>query len=252
MKHTGTKQDLITMISGCGFSIQEEKEADNNIQIRLTNGAVINWFPSTGTVNFQGKLEAKTTVIKALEDYTGNTGNVGKASKIESPTAPENPATAAKKVFVVHGHDTTSREQLELIVHKLGLDPFVLANTGGGGLTIIEALEKEIGPGKNQARFGIVLLTPDDIGYSKADGADVAQPRARQNVVLEMGMLISAIGRGNVAILKKGHLEVPSDAQGVLYIPYNDHVKETVPKLTDRLRASGFVLNPDSISKASS
>src|SRR5699024_4280035 len=144
-----------------------------------------------------------------------------------------------------HGHDVTAREQLELVLHKLGIDPFVLANTGGGGLTIIEALEKEIGNTQNQARFGIVLMTPDDVGYAKEDGSDNAEPRARQNVVLEMGMLISAVGRGNVAILKKGHLEVPSDAQGILYIPFNDHVKETVPKLADRLRAAGFVLNPE-------
>ena len=81
---------------------------------------------------------------------------------------------------------------------------------------------------------------------------DNVQARARQNVVLEMGMLISAVGRGNVAILKKGHIEVPSDAQGILYIPFNDHVKETVPKLADRLRAAGFVLNPQSITNASS
>ena len=101
-------------------------------------------------------------------------------------------------------------------------------------------------------RFGIVLLTPDDIGYAKADGDKEAQPRARQNVVLEMGMLISALGRKNVAILKKQHLEVPSDAQGILYIPFNDHVKEAVPKLVDRLRSSGFVLNPEAITRASS
>ena len=86
----------------------------------------------------------------------------------------------------------------------------------------------------------------------KAEGADAAQPRARQNVVLEMGMLISAIGRTNVAILKRGHVEVPSDAQGILYIPYNDHVRETVPKLVDRLQAAGFVLRPNSITNASS
>jgi len=92
-----------------------------------------------------------------------------------------------KKVFVVHGHDAVAREQLELVLHKLGLYPFVLQNTSGGGLTIIEALEQEIGPNSNQARFGIVLLTPDDMGYVKHDAPENAQPRARQNVILEMG-----------------------------------------------------------------
>ncbi|MBW2010139.1 MAG: nucleotide-binding protein [Deltaproteobacteria bacterium] len=161
-------------------------------------------------------------------------------------------STAKEKVFVVHGHDTTSKEQLELILHKLGLDPFVLANTGGGGLTIIEALEREIGDKEGQAKFGIVLLTPDDMGYAKDSGAENAEPRARQNVVLEMGMLLSAIGRSNVTILKKGHLEPPSDAQGILYIPYNDHVKEVVPRLVDRLTSAGFILDPSSITRASS
>jgi predicted nucleotide-binding protein len=101
-------------------------------------------------------------------------------------------------------------------------------------------------------KFGIVLLTPDDFGYSKTDGVEKAQPRARQNVVLEMGMLLSSIGRKNVAILKKGHVDVPSDAQGILYLGFNDHVKETVPRLVDRLTNAGFVLDPSNITKASS
>lgn len=251
MKHTGTKEELIDIIMGCGFNIDQEKNDDNQIQIRTSEGAIVNWYPSTGTVLFQGKKESKDRLQNSWGQYTGKTLPAAKA-KLENPQAPEDPITANKKVFVVHGHDEQSKEQLELVLHKLGVDPFVLANTGGGGLTIIEALEKEIGPGKNQARFGIVLLTPDDIGYAKSAGPDEAQPRARQNVVMEMGMLIAAVGRPNVAILKKGHLEIPSDAQGILYIPYNDHVKETVPKLTDRLRKSGFVLNPSSITNASS
>ena len=136
--------------------------------------------------------------------------------------------------------------------HKLGLDPFVLANTGGQGLTIIEALEHKIGLNSNQTSFGIILMTPDDMGYAKSSGDTSIQPRARQNVVLEMGMLISAIGRKNIAILVKGHLEKPSDADGILYIPFNDHVKETVPRLADRLKHSGFILSPDKITHASS
>ena len=90
------------------------------------------------------------------------------------------------------------------------------------------------------------------MGYAKSAGAKEDKQRARQNVVLEMGMLISALERKNVAILKKQHLEIPSDAQGILYIPFNDHVKEAVPKLVDRLRAAGFVLNPEAITRASS
>lgn len=254
MQHTGSLEDLKTKIKGCGFTISEVKDQEHGHQIKTSQGAIVNWYTSTGKVQFQGKKVVRNQLEDAWGDYNGLAPKVSAAKEGDAPApnAPTNPSVANKKVFVVHGHDTVSREQLELVLHKLGLDPFVLANTGGGGLTIIEALELEIGTNNNQARFGIVLMTPDDMGYSKSDGTENVQPRARQNVVLEMGMLISAIGRGNVAILKKGHLEAPSDAQGILYIPFNDHVKESVPKLADRLRAAGFVLNPENITKASS
>jgi len=257
MIHKGSLDDLKIIIAGCGFNVTDIIEQEHGHQIRTTEGAIINWYPSTGKIVIQGKKIPKERLLEAWSTYTG-TPSVAPPVKPEmaqqapNPVAPANPNSANKKVFVVHGHDVTSREQLELVVHKLGLDPFVLANTGGGGLTIIEALEAEIGPKSNQARFGIVLMTPDDMGFSKIEGPDNLQPRARQNVVLETGMLISAIGRPNVAILKKGHIEVPSDAQGILYIPYNDHVKEVVPKLADRLRAAGFILNPEAITRASS
>ncbi len=127
-----------------------------------------------------------------------------------------------------------------------------LQNTGGGGLTIIEALEQEIANPTSRAKFGIVLMTPDDFGCSKAEGSAAVLPRARQNVVLEMGMMIAALTRRRVAILKKGHVELPSDANWILYIPFNEHVRETVPKLVDRLREAGFDLAPGAISDASS
>lgn len=255
MKHHGTLDDLQTHVRGCGFTVAGVEPIQNGHRIRTAEGAILNWFPSTGTVSVQGRPEVKHRLEEAWSQYAG-TGDqptrVAEAGTAPYPSAAMPSGAQNKKVFVVHGHDITSREQLELVLHKLGLNPFVLANTAGGGLTIIEALEKEIGPREGQARFGIVLLTPDDMGYAKKDGPDKAEPRARQNVVLETGMLIAAIGRPSVAILKKGHLEVPSDAQGILYIPFNDHVKETVPKLVDRLRAAGFVLSPQAITNASS
>ena len=252
MKHKGTFEDLKTLVRGVGREITHSGPSGSAHQIKTEDGAVLNWFESTGTVQFQGASEAKKKLEADLAAYTGSPAPSSASPPTQQPAAAPASAPAASKVFIVHGHDTVAREQLELVVHKLGLDPYVLQNTGGGGLTIIEALEAEIGNRAGAAKFGIVLLTPDDVGYAKAAGEKEAQPRARQNVVLEMGMLISAVGRKNVAILKKQHLEVPSDAQGILYISFNEHVKEAVPKLVDRLRSSGFVLNPEAITRASS
>ena len=212
---------------------------------------MLNWWQNTKTVQFQGSTEIKAAfesqVAKAISDWRPAPKTT---ASVAMPVTPPIKSTSNKRVFVVHGHDNPAREQLELVLHRLGLEPFVLANTGGGGLTLIQALEKEIGPQPGQCRFGIVLLTPDDMGYSAVDGVGKAAPRARQNVVLEMGMLLAAIGRPNVAILQKGVLEIPSDINGIIYIPFNNHVKEAVPKLVERLNQAGFNLDTAAIARA--
>ena len=138
---------------------------------------------------------------------------------------------------------------MELALHRLGLEPYVLMNTSGEGKTLIEALEGKIGRDYS-ADFGIVLMTPDDIGYAKKDGADRSEPRARQNVILETGMLLSSLTRVRMAIVVKGHVELPSDLQGIIRFGYNDHVKEIVPKLCQRLKEVGFDLQPAQIAAA--
>lgn len=215
------------------------KREQNCYRFEAINGACIKLFDS-GTVQVQGRNDVRGDLEPRL------------ASILDAQTTDSSiTSKSSKQIFVVHGHDNESKEQLELTLHKLGLpDHFILQNTSGNGLTIIEALEDKIGTSPASC-FGIVLLTPDDIGYSIKDGESKAEPRARQNVVLEMGMLLSALGRENVVILKKGHLELPSDTNGILYLGFNNHVKETVPRLVERLHNSGFDISSQNVTKAS-
>jgi hypothetical protein len=76
------------------------------------------------------------------------------------------------------------------------------------------------------------------------------EPRARQNVILETGMLLSSLRRSRIAIVVKGHVEIPSDLQGIIRFGYNDHVKEIIPKLCQRLKEAGFNLEPHQIAEA--
>ncbi|OJH33624.1 hypothetical protein BON30_47585 [Cystobacter ferrugineus] len=248
VQFAGSKDDLVGIIKGAGIKGAWSEEGDKCV-FRSENGAVVNWWPSSKkkTLLVQGDAADATKLTKVLS-------SAGVAGSDSTPALPrtELPADPKKsKVFVVHGHDETARDQLELVLRRLGLDPFVLQNTSGKGLTIIEALEAEI-HSEDGPQFGIVLLTPDDVGRSKKTDPKDELPRARQNVVLEMGMLLSRLGRPKVAILKKGHLEIPSDAGGILYVGFNDHVRETVPKLTQRLIDAGFKLKPENITAASS
>ena len=243
-KFQGSIEDLRVTVTGTGYDGEWRELPSGQHQFRSTDEAILNWWEGKQTIQFQGPEPARSAFQSAFGAACG--------SDLAVSVAPPAAAVPAKPqtVFVVHGHDDASREQLERILLILGLEPFVLQDTGGDGMTIIEALEKQIGH-TPEAEFGIILMTPDDVGYAQAEGPDAAQPRARQNVILEMGMLLSSLTRDRVAILVKGHVELPSDAQGIIYMHFNDHVKEIVPKLTQRLRAAGFELDADRISKAS-
>ena len=252
----GEFSELQTLVSELAYEGQWTESNGKKI-FRSEDKAILNWWPSSGTLQTQGPKTPREKLEEAITAALSGTNSAPTSSTTVADKS--SPSVAQKnysgeqseKVFVVYGHDDVAREQLELVLRRLSLDPFVLGNTAGGGLTIIEALEKEILSPKEGNRFGIVLLTPDDMGYKQGDGPETAEPRARQNVVMEMGMLIAAFGRDRVAILKKGHLEVPSDASGIIYLSFNDHVKETAAKLCQRLAEAGFELSSDSIARAS-
>jgi predicted nucleotide-binding protein len=232
----GTIDQLKAGVEATGIDGTWEEKPNQCWRFTARDRAGLNWSATKGTLWFDGPEVPKNQMIAAVDAILGS----GAIPKLD-----EN-----RTIFVVHGHDGDAREQLELVLHRLGLKPYVLQNTDGGGLTIIERLERMIG--KNAASsFGIVLLTPDDIGHSKAEGEAAAKPRARQNVILEMGMLLASLTRERVAILQKGFIEHPSDVAGIIYIPFSNHVKEAVPKLVGRFQAVGINLDPAKIAEAS-
>lgn len=244
-KFRGTISDLKSLVERTGFDGDWSEHANNHHKFESDNGAVLNWWDTKKkTLTIQGSEDAKAEFSTAFEAVASDANHQPEAlKKFEKKSG--------RKIFVVHGHDSVAREQLERILMILDLEPMVIQNTGGAGLTLIEALEGEIG--KDFASdFGIVLMTPDDMGFSKKDGETEAQARARQNVVLELGMLLSSLTRKRVAVLVKGHVELPSDVAGLIYIHFNDHVREVVPKLVDRLQAAGFSLPVDRIARAQS
>lgn len=242
MKFHGPIDALKAKLDNAGIVGDWHEKPNSCYRIVLKNRAGINWASTTGKIWLDGPSAEKNALQQKVE-----------AALQDSDEPTVTVENKAAKVFVVHGHDSVAREQLELVLHKLGLDPFVLQNTDGGGLTIIESLEKMIG--KNaESSFGIVLMTPDDIGFAKAAGEkeEDMKPRARQNVVLEMGMLLASLTRERVAILKKGFVDVPSDAAGIIYLGFNEHVKETIPKLVGRLQKAGFEIPAEKVAHASS
>jgi predicted nucleotide-binding protein len=141
-------------------------------------------------------------------------------------------------VFVVYGHDTAARTETDAMLRRWGLEPLILDQLPSQGNTIIEKLEHY----QEGVEWAVVLLTPDDLGYPALDPTKSA-PRPRQNVVLEMGMLLGRLGRDKVAMLYKKSdppMELPSDIQGYIYIPYTASITETAQILAKEMAAAGF------------
>ena len=63
-------------------------------------------------------------------------------------------------------------------------------------------------------------------------------------MVLELGMVLSRLGRRRVSILVKGEgLEKPSDIDGLIYIPFNLRVNEAANTLGAALASAGFEID---------
>lgn len=116
----------------------------------------------------------------------------------------------SNKIFIVHGHDGEAREAVARFISAIGFAPVILHEQANRGRTIIEKVEANSDVG-----FAVVLLTADDEG--KAKNAKELEPRARQNVLLELGYFIGRLGREHVCALKRGAVEIPSDFAGVVW-----------------------------------
>ncbi|HVX41980.1 MAG TPA: nucleotide-binding protein [Gemmatimonadaceae bacterium] len=140
------------------------------------------------------------------------------------------------KAFVVHGHDEASRETVARFLEKLGITAVILHEQATEGRTLVEKLEHYA-----DVDFAVVLLTPDDIGAASSSRDDL-KPRARQNVVLELGFFVGKLGRKNVCALHRGPLDLPSDYLGVGYVPLDDGGGWRL-QLAKELRTAGFAID---------
>ena len=125
-------------------------------------------------------------------------------------------SNTSKKVFIVHGHDTSTRTEVENFVRSIGYEPIILCKRADLGNTIIEKIEREA----KDICYAIVIYTSCDLGKDK--GGETLRPRARQNVVFEHGFMCAHLGRARVAALLEDGVEQPGDLQGVIYKTLDD------------------------------
>jgi len=182
-----------------------------------------------GLNSAEAKLNSMIEAIK--EDWTDDN-----QTQIPFSTQGKD-SPSSNKVFVIHGRDEGTKNTVARYLEQLKLNPVILAEQSNQGHTIIEKFEQHAHVG-----FAVALLTPDDAGSLQGNTNNLS-PRARQNVIFELGFFIGRLDRKCVCALTKGEVEIPLDYAGVAYIPL-DHSDGWKMKLFKELQSAGIPVNP--------
>jgi predicted nucleotide-binding protein len=127
-----------------------------------------------------------------------------------------------RKVFVSHGHDEKAKTDVASFLETCGIEPIILADQPNAGRAILEKFEAY-----DDVGFAIVLLTADDLGRAKSGSDTDLRPRARQNVIMELGYFMGKLGRERVCVVRRpdAAVEPPSNISGIVTINYSDDEK---------------------------
>ena len=135
---------------------------------------------------------------------------------VPSPTKPATPDFQSnpnsREIFIVHGTDHGTRDSVARFLTKLDLSPIILDEEANKGRTIYQKLRDH-----SSVSYAVVLFTPDDRGGLN-DEFESLTPRARQNVVYELGFFSAKLGDNRVCVLYVDGVELPSDLSGVIYV----------------------------------
>jgi len=210
---------------------------DNSTMVDEYNrflGGVISMSPTFPQLlhDFQKDIDESINRLEAIRDRLDLIPEP-KNTEVSTTPSQASPKSVGQDVFLVHGHDEASKEAASRFIEKLGFKVVILHEQPNGGRTIIEKFEDNSNVG-----FAIILLTPDDIGAMRDKPTD-GKPRARQNVILELGYFIAKLGRERVCALYKEEVELPSDIYGLLYVPL-DTAGAWLLSLAKEMKHAGF------------
>lgn len=164
---------------------------------------------------------------------------INNGASMHSPSH-QSQSNDSTKILVVHGHDNESKQEVARLIEKQDLEAVILEEQPSRGRTLIDKFMQEA----SEVNFAVVLLTPDDEGR-KQGTEEKLRPRARQNVILELGFVSASLGPHRVCALLKGEVEIPSDYEGVVYVPMNNNDWKRL--LIKELDAAGYHVDANKI-----
>ncbi|PRH84576.1 hypothetical protein C5L14_25575 [Labrys okinawensis] len=235
-----------SMMGSASLKWPDDKEQELGLTIALIErgAADPDWFMNFSHHWFYNGNKLISGIQKMTKSVIVPFGRDFKAFVERSaPAMTDVPSTSVdlSKVFVVHGRDNGTKETVARFLEQQGLVPVILHEQPSRGMTIPEKLIANSNVG-----FAVVLLTPDDLGRARTDAEE--KPRARQNVMLELGYFVGRLGRDKVCALLKDSIELPSDYVGVVYVPWDDAGAWKM-ELAKEMHAAGYDVNFNKVIK---
>jgi predicted nucleotide-binding protein len=153
------------------------------------------------------------------------------------PVAPVLSMRKAKPILFLHGRDESARQTVSRYFEAIGVAPLVLreatadAASAGAELANLSA----------QAKFAVVLLTPDEIGY-RAGFTGEKRLRPAQTLVLELGYITAKLGADKILVLTEGNLDIAINVLGLNTVAI-DQQEGWKMRLARELRSAGFQID---------
>jgi predicted nucleotide-binding protein len=179
-----------------------------------------------------------------LHQVLRNAGIIVEAANGAAPHGTANPRVSSERIFVVHGRDEGKKHTVaRFLESKVGLKVCVLSEQPSRGRTIITKFQEEAAG----ANYAVVVMSADDVGSLRPElnGHRTAplNSRSRQNVIFELGFFLGKLGVDRVCVLLDDGVEKPSDYDGVVYIPFDQH-DGWQRRLVSELQAANVTVSP--------
>ncbi|MFJ5308409.1 TIR domain-containing protein [Streptomyces sp. NPDC088350] len=155
----------------------------------------------------------------------------------------------ARSVFVVHGRDEEVRRAMFGLLRRLDLRPLEWEELVRATGKTAPFLGEVVMNAPAQAQAALVLLTPDDVaklhphllGNRERDDETQLTGQPRQNVLIELGMVLMAYPERTV-IVEVGRLRHVADTAGINVIRF-DGTEDSLAKIAARLKLAGCQLD---------
>lgn len=173
--------------------------------LEVVNREDLEQLPHILRTEIDKKISYLKTLQKSLSDYKQDLADSEPAGDME---------VTANSIFIVHGRNESYLHDVERFIERCtDKIPIILGDSPNRGKDLLGKFEENV----KESLFAIIIMTGDDEGRLKTQMAEL-RPRARQNVVFELGYCIAKLGRDRVAVLYDPGVEIPSDFSGVAYI----------------------------------